>query len=31
MITVIGVGELERLYEALKAQEDLLKKLSVRN
>jgi hypothetical protein len=31
IITVIGVGELQRLYEALKAQEDLLKKLSVRN
>jgi Mrr N-terminal domain len=31
IITVIGVGELQRLYEALKAQGDLLKKLSVRN
>jgi hypothetical protein len=30
IITVIGVGELHRLYEALKIQEDLLKKLAVK-
>ena len=31
IITVIGVGELHRLYEALKLQEDLLKKLAVKS
>jgi Mrr N-terminal domain len=31
IITVIGVGELQRLYEALKLQEDLLKKLAVKS
>ncbi|HKQ89860.1 MAG TPA: winged helix-turn-helix domain-containing protein [Blastocatellia bacterium] len=31
IITVIGVGELQRLYEALKAQNDLLKKLAGRS
>ena len=31
IITVIGVGELQRLYEALKLQKDLLKKLAVKS
>ena len=30
IITVIGVGELERLYEALKTHQDLLRKISTR-
>ena len=31
VVTVIGVGELQRLYEALKAHAPLLKKLAARN
>jgi hypothetical protein len=31
MITVIGVGDLQRLYEALRKQEELLRKLVARN
>ena len=31
VVTVIGVGELQRLYESLKPQEALLKELAVRN
>jgi hypothetical protein len=31
IITVIGVGELQRLYESLKANEDLIRKLAPRN
>ncbi|HZS07449.1 MAG TPA: winged helix-turn-helix domain-containing protein [Blastocatellia bacterium] len=31
VVTVIGVGELQRLYEALKEQEELLEKLTGRN
>jgi hypothetical protein len=31
MITVIGVGELQRLYESLRTQEELLRKLVARN
>jgi hypothetical protein len=30
IITVIGVGELQRLYEALKTHQDLLRKISMR-
>jgi hypothetical protein len=31
IITVIGVGELQRLYDALKANEDLIGKLAERD